>query len=59
MPFGTVPLDKNSAELKKRYDKLGGQMTLEVVKGKGHNLWPGWFNNQKLADFLVSHAKED
>ena len=38
---GTVPLDKNSAIVKERYDKLGGPMTLEVVKGQGHNIWAG------------------
>jgi hypothetical protein len=52
-----VPLDKNSAELKKRYEKLGGKMTLEVVKGQGHNMWSGWFHSQRLVDFLISHAK--
>jgi pimeloyl-ACP methyl ester carboxylesterase len=53
---GTVPLDKNSAIIKERYDKLGGPMTLEVVKGQGHNMWPGWFQSQHLVDFLVAHA---
>lgn len=54
----TVPLDKNSAEVKKRYEKLGGKMTLEVVEGQGHNMWPGWFNSQKLVDFVITHARE-
>jgi len=54
-----VPLDKNSAEVKKRYDKLGGKMTLEIVKGQGHNLWSGWFHSQKLVDFVITHARED
>jgi len=52
-----VPLDENSGELKKRYDKAGGPMTLEVVEGQGHNMWPGWFNSQKLVDFVLSNAK--
>jgi pimeloyl-ACP methyl ester carboxylesterase len=52
-----VPLDKNSGELKKRYDKLGGDMTLEVVKGQGHNLWSGWFHSQQLVDFVIAHAR--
>jgi poly(3-hydroxybutyrate) depolymerase len=52
----TVPLDKNSGEVKKRYDKLGGKMTLEVVKGQGHNMWPGWFHSQTLVDFVITHA---
>ncbi|MDP7011251.1 MAG: alpha/beta hydrolase, partial [Verrucomicrobiota bacterium] len=53
-----VPLDKNSALIKKRYDKLGGPMTLEVVKGQGHNMWAGWFQSQNLVDFVIKHAKK-
>ena len=52
-----VPLDKNSAMIKQRYDKLDGPMTLEVVEGQGHNMWLGWFQSQKLVDFVVKHAK--
>ena len=52
-----VPLDTNSAIIKKRYDALGGPMTLEVVKGQGHNMWAGWFQSQKLVDFVIKHAK--
>jgi len=51
-----VPLDKNSALIKKRYDKLGGPMTLEVVKGQGHNMWAGWFQSQNLVDFVITQA---
>jgi pimeloyl-ACP methyl ester carboxylesterase len=52
-----VPLDKNSAIIKARYDKLGGPMTLEIVKDQGHNMWPGWFQSQNLVDFVLKHAK--
>jgi hypothetical protein len=52
-----VPLEANSAEVKKRYDQLGGKMTLEVVKGQGHNMWAGWFQSQALVDFVIIHAK--
>ncbi|NQT37565.1 MAG: prolyl oligopeptidase family serine peptidase [Planctomycetes bacterium] len=55
----TVPLDKNSGEVEKRYSKLGGKMTLEVVKGQGHNMWPGWFHSQNLVDFVITHARVD
>jgi len=51
-----VPLELNSGAVKKRYDQLGGIMTLEVVKGQGHNMWAGWFRSQNLVDFIVSHA---
>ena len=32
-------------------------MTLEVVEGQDHNMWLGWFQSQKLVDFVVKHAK--
>jgi hypothetical protein len=51
-----VPLDKNSAIIKQRYDQLGGPMILEVVKGQGHNMWAGWFQSQNLVDFVIKHA---
>jgi hypothetical protein len=54
-----VPLDENSGEVKKRYDALGGPMTLEVVEGQGHNMWPGWFHSQALVDFVTAHAARD
>jgi len=53
-----VPLDKNSAIIKQRYDALGGPMTLEVVKGQGHNMWVGWFQSQTLVNFLIKHATQ-
>jgi len=52
-----VPLDKNSGEVAKRYAELGGKMTLEVVEGQGHNMWPGWFQSQALVDFVIKHAR--
>ncbi len=51
-----VPLDKNSAVVKERYKELGGQMTLEIVKGQGHNMWTGWFHSQELVDFVITNA---
>ena len=52
----SVPLEKNSGELAHRYQKLGGVMTLNVVKGQGHTMWPGWFQCQELVDFVIAHA---
>jgi len=53
-----VPLDKNSGLIKERYDKLGGSMTLEVVKGQGHNMWAGWFQSQTLVNFVIKHGNK-
>jgi len=53
----TVPLDKNSGELIKRYKALGGQAELLVIPNKGHEAAPEYFQCQELADFLVKQAK--
>lgn len=52
-----VPLEENSLELSRRYRALGGDMQLLVVKGKGHQVDPGFFESQALLDFLVSHSR--
>ncbi|MBC8405420.1 MAG: prolyl oligopeptidase family serine peptidase [Planctomycetes bacterium] len=53
-----VPLDKNSAVVKERYDRLGGEMELEIVNEQGHNMWSGWFNSQALVEFVIAHGKD-
>ncbi len=52
-----VPLLQNSAELHKRYTALKGPMQLRIIKGQGHNMWSGWFQNQELVDFIITQAK--
>jgi pimeloyl-ACP methyl ester carboxylesterase len=52
-----VPLDQNSGELAQRYRRFGGEMTLRVIEGQGHNMWPGWFQCQELVDFVIAHAQ--
>ncbi len=54
-----VPLESNSAELARRYRQFGGEMTLKVIKGQGHNMWMGWFQCQELVDFVIAHAKRN
>lgn len=54
-----VPLEKNSAELAQRYQKLGGVITLNVIKGKGHDMWSGWFECQELIDFVIANASKE
>ncbi len=48
-----VPLELNSGLLAERYRELGGTMDLEVVEGQGHNMWEGWFQSQRLVDFVL------
>ncbi len=52
----TVPLEANSLELARRYRELGGPVKLEVEKGHGHDMWEGWFQSEKLTDFIIEHA---
>lgn len=54
-----VPLEKNSGALAQRYRQLGGEMTLNVVPGQGHNRWAGWFQCQALVDFVIAHAHKE
>ena len=54
-----VPLEKNSAELARRYREYGGEMILRVIEGQGHNMWTGWFQCQELVDFVITHADKD
>ena len=51
-----VPLEKNSAQLASNYRKLGGPVEIDVIKGQGHNMWKGWFQSQKLTDFMIDRA---
>jgi hypothetical protein len=53
---GTVPLEANSALLADRYKAAGGNMEVLVPKGQGHNMWRGFFECQKLVDFVIEHA---
>ena len=51
-----VPLEANSAALRRRYEALGGVMSLEIPNGRGHDMWRGWFESQALVDFVTKHA---
>ena len=55
----TVPLEKNSGELARRYRQFGGEMTLVVPRGQGHNMWQGFFQCQELLDFVIAHSGID
>jgi fermentation-respiration switch protein FrsA (DUF1100 family) len=48
-----VPLNKNSQVLYDRYKAMGGDITLKVVKGKGHEEVPEFFQSQELLNFLL------
>jgi dipeptidyl aminopeptidase/acylaminoacyl peptidase len=51
-----VPVERNSGEMKKRYEALGGQMQLVIPAGQGHTMWEGFFQCRELVDFVVRIA---
>lgn len=55
-----VPLKENSNEFLARYQAqdAGKLVNLIVVKGQGHNFWPGFFRCPELIDFAITRAKE-
>ncbi|MBE3097303.1 MAG: hypothetical protein IMZ44_09270 [Planctomycetes bacterium] len=51
-----VPLERNSAELARRYRRLGGEMELVVVGGKGHQVCPEFFQSKRLLEFFLAQG---
>jgi pimeloyl-ACP methyl ester carboxylesterase len=52
-----VPLERNSAELIRRYKALGGNATLVVIKGKGHRVEPEFFQSPDLLAFFLRQGR--
>lgn len=51
-----VPLEQNSGAVRTRYEALGGSMRLIVPAGQGHSMWPGFFQNEDLAAWVIATA---
>jgi dipeptidyl aminopeptidase/acylaminoacyl peptidase len=52
-----VPLNRHSAELARRYKRLGGRIELKVVAGKGHEFAPEFWENPQLAEFFLQQVR--
>ena len=52
-----VPPKENSTLLAERYKAMGGDITVTVFKGQGHNYWTGFFEDEAMAAFIIKHAK--
>jgi len=52
-----VPAKENSFLLAERYKALGGDITVTVFEGQGHNYWTGFFEDETMATFIIKHAK--
>ena len=51
-----VPHARNTEILAKRYLEFGGPAQVEVPKGQGHNMWPGFFESETLTRFVIDRA---
>lgn len=51
-----VPHEENSLLLAQRYRALGGPIEIELIPGQGHNMWRGWFESQRLVNFIIARA---
>ena len=52
-----VPPKDNTFVVQERYKALGGHMEVTVFEGQGHNYWSGFFEDKKMAEFIIKHAK--
>lgn len=52
-----VPPKDNTFVVEERYKALGGDMTVTIFEGQGHNYWTGFFEDKKMAEFIIRHAK--
>jgi predicted esterase len=54
-----VPLEQNSAEFVRQYQKAGADslVSLIILKGQGHNFFEGFFHSQVLVDHAITHAR--
>jgi lysophospholipase L1-like esterase/pimeloyl-ACP methyl ester carboxylesterase len=53
-----VPPKDNSFLVRDRYKALGGDMTVTIFKGQGHNYWTGFFEDKAMAAFIIKHARK-
>lgn len=50
-----VPLQFHSAELARRYKALGGTAEVIVIRGKGHEVVPEYWQEPRLVEFFLNH----
>jgi len=55
-----VPLEKNSAELQRRYEEAGAGKLVELIvpPGQGHNYWEGFFKCKELVRFVDRESRK-
>lgn len=54
---GAVPYDENTKLIKERYEAAGGECTVKIIPGGGHEISPAFFECQELIDFIVQHSR--
>lgn len=52
-----VPIEDNAGQLVKRYKAAGGEATIKVIPGKGHEVCDEFFKDGDLVRFVLKHDK--
>jgi predicted esterase len=52
-----VPYDDNTKLLKERYEAGGGEFTVKIIPGEGHQATASFFECQELVDFVLKQIK--
>jgi pimeloyl-ACP methyl ester carboxylesterase len=50
-----LPLEAHSGKLVERYRDLGGRADLIIIRGKGHEVVPEFWQDVRLVDFFAEH----
>lgn len=53
-----VPYEENTGLLKQRYLAAGGEITVKVIAGEGHQETPSFFQCRELVDFVLKHRTD-
>lgn len=53
-----VPYEDNTGLLKQRYEAGGGEISVKVIAGEGHQVTPAFFECQELVDFVLKHKTD-
>lgn len=54
-----LPIEANSGAITQRYQSLGGEMELIVIPGKGHEYDSGFFEAEKMLQFILQNCLDE
>lgn len=52
----TLPFEENTLLLKQNDQAPGGSCEVKIISGRGHEVFPHFFQCQELVNFILKHA---